>query len=59
MSHDWVLDVLADLRSYALRNGLPQTAAQAEVTLRVARDEIRSTGSDPGASGPPAGGRRN
>lgn len=40
MRHDWVFDVLADLRSYAQRNGLPRLAEQAELTLRTARDEI-------------------
>lgn len=62
MSHDWILDVLADLRNYALRNGLPETAAQAEATLRVARAEIRGPATDPGEGGPggpPSGGWRN
>lgn len=40
MRHDWIFDVLADLRAYAVKNGLPQLAAQVEVALRVAREEI-------------------
>ncbi|MFN4154852.1 MAG: hypothetical protein ACK4HF_09370 [Paracoccaceae bacterium] len=42
MHHDWIFDVLEDLRSYALQNGLPATAAQAEEALRVARAELAS-----------------
>lgn len=40
MRHDWVFDVLADLRAYALTNDLPRTAAAAEEALAVARREI-------------------
>ena len=40
MRHDWIFDVLTDLQSYALKNGLPRLAAQAEETLRIARAEI-------------------
>jgi hypothetical protein len=42
MHHDWIFDVLKDLRSYALQNGLPATAAQADEALRVARAELES-----------------
>lgn len=40
MRHDWVFDVLTDLRSYALRNGLPRLAEQADQTLRTAHEEV-------------------
>jgi len=40
MRHDWIFDVLTDLQSYALKNGLPRLAAQAEQALNVARAEI-------------------
>lgn len=40
MAHDWIFDVLNDMRSYASKNGLPALAAQLEETLRVARTEI-------------------
>jgi hypothetical protein len=40
MRHDWVFDVLTDLRSYAQCNGLPRLAEQAEQTLRTAREEV-------------------
>lgn len=40
MGHDWVFDVLADLKSYASANGLAGLAAKAEEALRVAAVEI-------------------
>lgn len=55
MRHDWVFDVLDDLRTYALTNGLPRTAAMAEEALAVARDEIALVaggGRDPQEGGP-------
>lgn len=44
MPDDWILDVLADLRSFALRNGLPALAAQMEAASNVARSEIAARG---------------
>lgn len=60
MRHDWIFDVLADLRSYAEKNGLTGLAAQVEVTLRVARAElevgvIAGDDDDPDDGLPPAG----
>lgn len=40
MRHDWIFDVLADLRAYADENDLPALAAQVTVTLRVADIEL-------------------
>jgi hypothetical protein len=40
MRHDWIFDVLADLRAYAHENDLPALAAQVTATLRVADVEI-------------------
>lgn len=40
MRHDWIIEVLEDLRAYAAHNDLPALAAQTEETLRVARAEI-------------------
>ncbi len=63
MRHDWIIDVLSDLRSYALKNGLPELAAEVEACLRVARTEIAAPGHDPGepeggaGGGMPPGGR--
>ena len=40
MRHDWVFDILKDLRAYAERNGLPALAARVEAALAVAEVEI-------------------
>jgi hypothetical protein len=34
MGHDWIFDVLKDLRTYALSNDLPALAAKAEDALK-------------------------
>jgi hypothetical protein len=65
MRHDWILDVLADLRNYARKNGMRDLADQVERTLAVARAEIAAaetsedTGDNGGSGGPPPGGRPN
>ena len=41
MRHEWIFDVLEDLRSYAVLKGLEDTAAKAEATLQAARLEVR------------------
>lgn len=61
MRHDWIFDVLKDLRSYAHTNGLPALAAKADEALQVAKAEIAAIGSpdSPGegntGSAPPIG----
>ncbi|MEY4984215.1 MAG: hypothetical protein RIR62_2481 [Pseudomonadota bacterium] len=40
MRHDWILDVLADLRGYAERNALPATARAAADALALVRAEL-------------------
>lgn len=40
MRHDWIFDVLTDLRSYAEENGLNAIALEASRALDVARKEI-------------------
>ena len=42
MAHDWVLDVLADLKTYASRNGLLALADQLDDTAMIAAAEIAS-----------------
>ncbi len=42
MEHDWILDVLADLRNYASRNDLPALAEQLQETGLLAAVEISS-----------------
>ena len=40
MRHDWIFDVLTDLRSYALQNELRDLAEQLEITLRTAQRDL-------------------
>ncbi|MBS0124660.1 hypothetical protein KB874_10980 [Aestuariicoccus sp. KMU-90] len=42
MGHDWILDVLADLQTFARANGMPTLAAQLSDASFVARAEIAS-----------------
>jgi predicted transcriptional regulator len=37
--HDWILDMLSDLRDYATANDLSELASSVEVTLAIARRE--------------------
>lgn len=64
MRHDWIFDVLRDLRSYAQTNGLPALALKADEAMRVARAEVAACrtpdpvpegGTDPDDATPPAG----
>ncbi len=61
MRHDWIFDVLTDLRAYAEKNDLPLLAAQADAALRVARAEIAARAQDEDEPGndPPPGERRH
>jgi len=47
MRHDWILDVLRDLLTYAHRNDLPALAAQVEQALAVAEVEVAAPDSTP------------
>lgn len=40
MPHDWVFDVLDDLKTYAMANGMPALAAKAEEARQIATVEI-------------------
>ena len=42
MGHDWILDVLTDLRAFASANDLPSLAAHLDDAAVVARVEISS-----------------
>lgn len=56
MTHDWILDVLRDLRAYATANAMPALATKAEEALRVAEAELASRRLGPAAGAvPPAG----
>lgn len=56
MAHDWVFDVLDDLKTYAAANGLPALAAKAEEARHVAAVEIAALQAgdarDPGQNDP-------
>lgn len=56
MRHDWIFEVLNDLRRYAIENGLTATAAKTEEALRVARFEISSLDDEGGSDGGSDGG---
>jgi len=43
MAHDWILDVLADLKTYATKNGLSALAGELEEASFIAVTEIAST----------------
>ena len=43
MAQDWIVDVLADLRSFATQNGLTALADQLDDTILVAATEIAQT----------------
>ncbi len=40
MGHEWIIDVLADLKSFASTNNLPILAAQLDETALIASAEI-------------------
>lgn len=40
MTQDWIMDVLADLRSFAVQNEMKSLAEQLDDTLLVAASEI-------------------
>ena len=51
MRSDWILDVLADLRTFALSNDLPALAEQLDDTALVAMAEISALEEkDPGSA---------
>ena len=47
MGHDWVFDVLDDLKSYAVANGLHGLAAKTDEVIKIAAEEIGAL--DPGS----------
>ena len=42
MRHDWIFDVLTDLRSYAEKNNLPAIAQQADVARQELTEKTKS-----------------
>jgi hypothetical protein len=61
MRHDWIFDVLTDLRSYAEKNDLPAVAGAAARALDVAHAEIAAQSAAEGDAVPlyPASKRPN
>ncbi|MEZ5869441.1 hypothetical protein LX70_02324 [Defluviimonas denitrificans] len=52
MQYTWILDVLTDLRTFAMANGLPALAEQLDDTSLVAATEIAQTIAEaPGGAG--------
>lgn len=49
-AHDWILDVLQDLHSYALQNGLTTLAEGVQALLPVAEGDIAAAMRDDGTS---------
>ncbi|ETX29937.1 hypothetical protein RISW2_20010 [Roseivivax isoporae LMG 25204] len=46
MKHEWIIDVISDLRGYAYANGLDAFARELDSAERVARVEIASVAGD-------------
>ncbi len=59
MGHDWIFDVLKDLKSYAEANGLPALAAKADEALIIARAEIAANGPLATPESPPPSRRKH
>lgn len=53
MRHEWIFDVLTDLRAYALAHGMVALAAKADEALVVARKDVAQAD---GGSAPQGGG---
>ena len=51
MRHDWIFDVLSDLRTYALQNNLPALAAKVDEALVLAKAEIEAEEAGEGGPG--------
>ena len=43
MTNEWILDVLADLKAFAVKNGLPALEEQMSDAMLVAANELAST----------------
>lgn len=40
MDEMWIIDLLGDLRAFAIKNNLPHLAGQLHIALAVAEDEL-------------------
>ena len=50
MAHDWIFDVLADLKTYATKNGLSALADELDEATLIAATEIASMEGKPPAA---------
>lgn len=50
MRHDWIFDVLSDLKTYAINNNLPALAVKVEEAIIIARAETDAQGEDDSGS---------
>lgn len=58
MTNDWMLDVLADMRGFALMNGMHELAEQLDRAAEIAkRDAAQASGESRGARNQPPGPR--
>lgn len=48
MGHDWILDVLTDLKTFARANGMPELAAKLDDASYVAQAEMTSIAEEHG-----------
>ncbi len=53
MGHDWMFEVLADMRAYAERHGMRDLALKIDETAEVARREVSAAGGAGDAGGDP------
>lgn len=53
MRHQWIIDVLTDLKTYSQSHGMVALAQKAEEALRIAKAEIAAQGDDGGNGGKP------
>jgi hypothetical protein len=58
MGHDWLFEVLDDMKVYAERHGMSDLAAKIDETREVARREVAAIAEDPDGSVPQKPARR-
>jgi predicted transcriptional regulator len=52
MGHEWLFEVLADMKSYANRHGMTALAAKLDETEAVARADVAAAEREPDGSVP-------
>jgi hypothetical protein len=52
MGHDWLFEVLADMKAYAERHGMSALAAKIAETEEVARADVAASDREPDGSVP-------